>query len=157
MARAAAIVLAALLAMAGPAAAQADRPLADPKSEQRAIDLHKELRCLVCQNQAISDSNADLARQLRQIVRERIAAGDSNDQVKAHIVERYGDWVLMQPPFKWSTLVLWLGPAVLLLLAATVGFRYSRRQRVASADGPLSNDERSRLARILDRDDGAKP
>ena len=143
----------------GPTPAQAqfvDPPLADAAQEARARALHKQLRCLVCQNQSIDDSNADLARDLRILVRQRIAAGDSDAQAIAFIVERYGDWVLLKPPFKTGTLVLWLGPAVLLLLGAGIVVRYLRRRR---ADGtpepiPLTADERRRLEDLLDGDSG---
>lgn len=148
------VVLALLLAM--PALAL-DKPLDDPALEARALALHHQLRCLVCQNQAIADSHAPLAADLRQIVRERIAAGDSDEQVLTYLTDRYGDWVLLDPPFKVKTWVLWLGPAVLLLVGA-VGVRFwLRRQATRGAIEPaaLSADEQARLARLLEQDGGA--
>ncbi len=149
----AALVFGVLVLMAGePALAQAiDLPLPDSAQEARARGLHKQLRCLVCQNQSIVDSNADLARDLRIIVRERVAAGESDRQVLDFMVARYGDWVLMNPPFKAATLVLWIGPG-LILLGASVGvffyFRRARRQFTAAV--PLSKAERRRLDALFD-------
>ncbi|MAG95322.1 MAG: cytochrome c-type biogenesis protein CcmH [Alphaproteobacteria bacterium] len=130
-----------------------DKPLPDPTQESRARALFKDLRCLVCQNQSIDDSNADLARDLRNIVRERINAGDSDEQAVDFLVARYGDWVLLQPPFKAGTLVLWLGPLGILLLAGGVTLTYLRRQRRPAA-GPaaLSDAERRRLEALLEED-----
>lgn len=129
-----------------------DTPLPDPAQEARARAVSREIRCLVCQNQSIEDSNAPLASDLRLIVRERIQAGDSDDQVRAFLVRRYGDWVLLNPPFNLRTLLLWLLPALLAACAAVgawVFFR--RRQREASLAVPaaLSDEERARLDRIL--------
>ena len=90
--------------------------LEDPAQEARARQLMKDLRCLVCQNQSIENSNATLARDLRQIVRQRVAAGDSDAQVRAYLVDRYGEWVLMRPPMNTGTIVLWFGPGLLLTL-----------------------------------------
>ena len=104
-----------LVLSAAPAAAvEPDEILADAALEARARDISKELRCLVCQNQSIDDSNAKLARDLRLLVRERITKGDSNRQVIAYIVARYGDFVLLKPPFKATTWALWLGPPLIL-------------------------------------------
>ena len=118
--RLAGMVLAALMVGVAATAAlafQTDTPLADPAQEARAVALAKELRCLVCQNQSIMESDADLAKDLRGIVRERIAAGDSDAQVKQYVVERYGDFVLLRPPFKAKTWALWLGPALIAAAA----------------------------------------
>jgi len=141
-----------MIVFAAPASAQyIDQILADRQQESRAQSLHKQIRCLVCQNQAIADSNAELARQLRTIVRERIVAGDSDTQVKTYLVDRYGDWVLMRPPLKASTAILWIGPFV--ILAAVLGwallFAIRRRKRTQSPTDPLNADEESRLASIL--------
>jgi cytochrome c-type biogenesis protein CcmH len=117
--------------------------LADPVAEARARRLMEELRCLVCQNQSINDSDAALAEDLRQLVRERIMAGDSDTQVKDFLVQRYGHWVLLNPPFAPATWVLWLGPFVVLGLA---GIIYARRTRRAQVDtAPLSEAERRAL------------
>ena len=141
-----------LLALAWPAAAfQVDKPLSDPLKEERAQALGHEIRCLVCQNQSIADSNAELARDLRRIVRERVAAGDSDEQVLDYLVTRYGDWVLLAPPFPGATLALWLGPPALLIVAAFATFSWRRRQRGA-AETPLSEDERRRVAALIERE-----
>lgn len=141
-----------LCLLASPAAAfQVDKPLADPDKEARAQALSHEVRCLVCQNQSIADSNADLARDLRRIIRERIEAGDSDEQVLDYLVARYGDWVLLEPPFKATTAALWLGPAALLLIALGVAFAWRRRQAAAGAE-PLDEEERRRLAALLERE-----
>jgi cytochrome c-type biogenesis protein CcmH len=145
-------LLALLLLLAAPAAAfQVDKPLADPEQEARAQALGHEVRCLVCQNQSIADSNAELARDLRRIVRERIAAGDSDRAVLDYLVARYGDWVLLEPPFKAGTLALWLGPPILLGLAALGVFAWRRRQE-GLAEAPLSEEERRRLAQLVERE-----
>lgn len=128
--------------------------LADPALEARARAVSKELRCLVCQNQSIDDSDAELARDLRLLVRERVAAGDSNEEVVDYVVSRYGDFVLLKPPFKASTYLLWLGPAVILAIGlAAVAVFYRRRAKDAAPSGAsaaLSDGERQRLARLLD-------
>ena len=131
-----------------------DTPLADPVLEARARAIHKQLRCLVCQNQSIEDSNAGLARDLRMLVRDRIAAGDSDKAAIGYIVERYGDWVLLQPPMKGRTVLLWLGPLLFLLLAMGLIFLWYRRRSgstaAAVAAAPLSADEQARLKALLD-------
>ncbi|SNS62716.1 cytochrome c-type biogenesis protein CcmH [Azospirillum sp. RU38E] len=130
-----------------------DEKLADPAMEARAREISKELRCLVCQNQSIDDSNADLARDLRVLVRERLVAGDSNDQVLAYVTDRYGDFVLLRPPLKSYTLVLWAGPFAVLLVAGlgTAVYLRRRRQEVeASAGTVLSDEEEARLQALLD-------
>jgi cytochrome c-type biogenesis protein CcmH len=147
-----AVVLGAVVLGGGPAAAalSADEMLDDPKLEDRARELGKELRCVVCQNQSIDDSNAPLAKDLRQLVRERVAAGDSNEEVLTYVTARYGDFVLLEPPVRASTWLLWYGPAALLLVGgvgAVVWLRGQRRQpRVVE---PLSDEERADLDRLL--------
>ena len=101
------------LAAVSAGAVNPDEMLDDPALEARAREISKGLRCLVCQNQSIDDSDADLARDLRVLVRERLAAGDSDGQVIGYVVSRYGDFVLMRPPFKAATYALWLGPALI--------------------------------------------
>ena len=123
--------------------------LKDPVLEARARTISRDLRCLVCQNQSIDESNADLAHDLRLIVRERLAAGDSDDQVRAYLVARYGDFVLLDPPFKAKTLLLWCGPAVLLLLGAGGIYALLRRRPAGAPELPLSEAERSRLAELM--------
>ena len=141
-----------MLAMAPAWAVFIDTPLEDPAEEARAQRLMEELRCLVCQNQSIRDSAAGLARDLRLVVRERIGAGDSDAEAMAYIVERYGDWVLLNPPFKLSTLGLWAGPFVLLALAGLGVLLLVRRRRrqPAPAAAPLDEREIAELADILD-------
>lgn len=126
--------------------------LADPAQEARARTLMKELRCLVCQNQSIDESDADLAKDLRLIVRERIAAGDNDDQVKSFLVTRYGDWVLLDPPFTARTAALWLAPAG-LALAAGVGLWVLARRRRAAPPSPLTAEEEARLKSLLEAAD----
>jgi cytochrome c-type biogenesis protein CcmH len=151
-------LLLALLAFAAPAmAVNPDEMLKDPVKESRARDLGRDLRCLVCQNQSIDDSDADLAKDLRIIVRERITAGDSDEQVKTFLVDRYGDYVLLKPPFKLSTLVLWLGPFALFAVGIAVIFGFYGRRRIVvnPTAAPLSNDEKRRFEQLL-REQSAK-
>jgi cytochrome c-type biogenesis protein CcmH len=150
-------VAAAFLFLTIPSVSQAvpvDEPLADPALEARARALHKQIRCLVCQNQSIDDSNADLARDLRIVVRQRISLGGSDEEVLNYLVDRYGDWVLLNPPLNIRTLALWLGPVVLLLLGGTFAVVVIRQQR--STQGvkpePLSEAEQARLSALLDND-----
>ncbi|MCW5773520.1 MAG: cytochrome c-type biogenesis protein CcmH [Rhodospirillaceae bacterium] len=127
-----------------------DEILSDPRLEARARNITRQLRCLVCQNQSIDDSNAPLARDLRILVRQRLKAGDTDAAAMAYIVARYGDFVLLRPPVKPTTWLLWFGPAVLLALGA--GFlvlRVRRRPKQAPAAVPLDADERERLAKLV--------
>jgi len=142
-----------LLSTALPAGAvQPGEQLADPVLEARARTLSREIRCLVCQNESIDDSEADLAHDLRVIVRERILAGDNDEQVKAFLVARYGDFVLLKPPVRPSTWALWFGPfAVLALAAAGAGFYLTRRQVPEAA--PLDPAERAELDRLLSEEE----
>jgi len=150
-------VLAAWLALAAGAAfaVEPGEILDDAVLEARARDISKGLRCLVCQNQSIDDSNADLARDLRVLVRELLSAGESDAQVIAFITARYGDYVLLEPPLKPSTYVLWYGPAAFLLFGAwgAVAFLRQRRRGGLNEASALSDDERRRIDRLLD--DGA--
>lgn len=131
-----------------------DTVIDDPVLEARAVALAKELRCLVCQNQSIMESDADLARDLRQIVREQVAAGKSDNDIKDYVVERYGDFVLLRPPLKSTTWVLWFGPP-LIVGGALIGFvMYWRRRATVTAaapnaPAPLSAAERKRLDALL--------
>lgn len=136
------------------AATSPDEILEDPELERRARGLAKELRCLVCQNQSIDDSDADLARDLRRLVRERLLAGDSDDDIIAFVTERYGDFVLLRPPVKPSTWGLWYGPPALALLAGIVMVVYVRGRRhepLAAPVAELSNEEQAKLERLLER------
>ncbi len=152
------IALALALALLGPTPVPAVEPgemLGDPALEARARGLSKEIRCLVCQNQSIDDSNADLAKDLRILVRERLVAGDSDQAILDFLTARYGDFVLLRPPMELRTLALWYGPAVILMLAvATVVTLTLRRRRHPAA--PLSEAERRRIeALIVDGNDRA--
>jgi cytochrome c-type biogenesis protein CcmH len=132
-------------------ALQPDEILKDPALEARAREISKELRCLVCQNQSIDDSDATLARDLRILVRDRLTAGDTDTETVNFIVERYGDFVLLRPPFKNSTLILWIGPGVIFLIGIIGVTLWHRRRRVAVAAPvvPLTADERARVDALL--------
>ena len=141
-----------MLAAASASAVQPGEKLADPALEARARKISQELRCLVCQNQSIDDSNAELARDLRLIVRERLTAGDSDAQVLAFVEQRYGEFVLLRPPFKLHTLALWLMP-LLLLIGTVLVLRRNARTRAAAERtdnaAPLSAEEQKRLDKLL--------
>ncbi|MEM9438115.1 MAG: cytochrome c-type biogenesis protein [Pseudomonadota bacterium] len=139
----------ALLWLAGAAAAvQPDEVLDDPALEERAREISQGLRCTVCQNESIDESSAPVARDLRLLVRERLTAGDSDDEVLAFIVARYGEFVLLRPDASGANLLLWLvGPVVLLLSIG--GVLLARRRRVAPSEA-LSDEERARLAALLE-------
>lgn len=144
-----AAALALVLALAGSAfAVLPDEVLKDPTLEARARALSANLRCMVCQNQSIDDSNADLAKDLRVLVRERLTAGDTDEQVMDYVVSRYGEFVLLRPRFSWENAALWATPVVLLLAGA--GFALTRRRRIA-ASAQLTNEEQEKLARILEQ------
>ncbi len=132
-----------------------DEPLADSALEARARALHAELRCMVCQGQSIADSNAPLAQDMRAIVRERIEAGASDDDVRGFLTDRYGDYVLLDPPVKPETYALWFGPAAVFVVGAAIAFALVRRARAGARDTgatPLSAEERRRLDALLDDD-----
>lgn len=126
----------------------------DPAVEARVMKLSETLRCLVCQNQSIAESNADLANDLKRQVREMIAAGKHDDEIRDYMVERYGDFVLYEPPLKTSTLLLWAGPAALLLLALG-GFVLTvrTRQRQQTPAAALSEADKARARALLDSSD----
>ncbi len=150
-----AAIATALALIAQPArAVQPDEMLANPALEARAEAVGRELRCLVCRNQSVEDSDAGLAHDLRVLIRQRIARGETNTQVVAYIRSRYGDFVLLKPPFKLDTALLWGGPFLLVLLGAGLAWRFYRRQPPV-ATPPLSEDEQRRLSALLD--DGAQP
>ncbi|NNM72632.1 cytochrome c-type biogenesis protein [Enterovirga aerilata] len=146
------LVFAAALAVAaaasGPVSAVApDEILPDRQLESRAREISAELRCLVCQNQSIDDSDAPLARDLRVLVRDRLKAGDSDEQVRAFVVQRYGEFVLLRPVMAWHTAILWAGPALVLALAV-LGVVRARRRKPATSDAPLTPDEEERIRAI---------
>ena len=127
--------------------------LADPALEARAREISRGLRCVVCQNESIDESDADLAHDLRVLVRERLVAGDSDAQVVQFIVDRYGDFVLLRPPVKPETYLLWASPAILLLIAGAIIALYLRRHRGAGAiPPPLTAEERARVDALLKAD-----
>jgi len=148
--RRALVLLAALLVLALPAlAVEPSEVLPDPALEARAREIGRALRCVVCQNQSIDDSNAEVAHDMRRAVRERLVAGDSDTQVFDFMVARYGDYVLLKPPFKAGTLILWLGAPLLLVVAGGALLVAARRRRTITAPVPLSDEEREKLNVIL--------
>ncbi|MSQ64093.1 MAG: cytochrome c-type biogenesis protein CcmH [Betaproteobacteria bacterium] len=122
---------------------------ANPETEERIRRLSEKLRCLVCQNQTLADSNAELASDLRRQLREQVAAGHSDDEILDFLVQRYGDFVLYDPPFKATTLLLWLGPFVLLAAAALVLVTTLRRRRRAPEEPALGQDDKRLVERVL--------
>jgi len=136
-------------------AVQPDEVLDDPALEARARAISTELRCVVCQNQSIDDSDAELARDLRLLVRERLVAGDTDDEVVDYIVARYGDFVLLRPPWQPNTYALWLTPPIMAFAIATLAvmfFRAYQRRRVAGMGlDPLSPDDRAELDALVER------
>ena len=118
-------------------------------NENRIRHLEEKLRCLVCQNQSLADSNAELAGDLRKQVRDQVAAGRSDDEIVAYLVQRYGDFVLYEPPFKPTTVLLWIGPFVLLVVAALVLLATLRRRRRAPEEAALAADDKRLVERVL--------
>jgi len=151
----AAIVALMLLASPAAYAVQPDEIMSDPAKEARARDLSRELRCMVCQNQSIDDSDAPLARDLRLLVRERIAAGDNNSQVLDFLVARYGEFVLLKPRFERQTLLLWLLAPLMLAGGGLALWLQLRRRSRSGADvpvPPLTPDEEAQLAALMSDD-----
>jgi cytochrome c-type biogenesis protein CcmH len=148
------VTLLALLAMSTAIAVESDEIISDPALEARARALSKELRCMVCQNQSIDESEAPLARDLRVLVRERLQAGESDQQVIHFLVARYGEFVLLRPRFSWHTALLWFGPATILIIGAYGVLVLARRYR-ENFDRTVANQERltaaeaDRLSQIL--------
>ena len=140
------LVLLALCVAAPALAVQPSEMLKDPELEARARALSSELRCLVCQNESIDDSDADLARDIRLLIRERITKGESNTQVRDFLVSRYGDFILLKPPLKLSTALLWFSAPLTFLLGGLAIWIASRRRPAPSA--PLTAEEERRLAEI---------
>lgn len=136
-------------------AVEPDEVLADAVLEARARDLSKELRCVVCQNQSIDDSNADIARDMRLLVRERLVAGDTDREVVAHMVARYGDYVLLRPPFQLNTLGLWIGPPIMAFIIATLAVlffqSYQRHRANRGEPDPLTPTDRAQLDALVER------
>jgi len=145
-----ALVLAAI-ASSSSLAVQPEEMLRDPKLEARARELSRELRCMVCQNQSIDESEAPLARDLRLLVRERITKGDTDQQVLDFLVVRYGEFVLLKPPLESKTIILWALPPVALLAGAiSLFFAVRRRRTVQLEPATLSIEERRRLSTLVD-------
>jgi cytochrome c-type biogenesis protein CcmH len=148
------VVFLALISVAPAHAVLPDEQLSDPKLEARARHISQELRCVVCQNQTIDDSDATLAHDLRVLLRERLLKGDSDEQAKDFLVQRYGTYVLLRPPFRWDTLFLWLGPPLVLLAGGTGLVLYLRSRNAALAqEPPLTAAERDALGALL-KDEG---
>jgi cytochrome c-type biogenesis protein CcmH len=142
-----------LLSVGSVASAQIRQPESnepvDPVVEQRLTKLSQELRCLVCQNETLADSRADLAEDLRREIREQIKAGKSDQEIIAFLTQRYGEFILYRPPVKPKTYLLWFGPFVLLLLGLVILFSYVRRRRDLISEQPLSNADRRRAEELL--------
>jgi len=142
------------LMLAGPVLArEAPTVAADPLLEKRAMALAEELRCLVCQNQTIADSHAELAVDLKNQIREKLKTGMSEAQIIDYMVARYGDFVLYRPPVKASTLPLWIGPFALLFAALAGLFYYIQRRRRLKPEQPLSEAEQARVSSLLDAEE----
>ena len=148
MKRALLIALASVALMAG--AADPSERLPDPAQEARARDLFKEVRCLVCQNESIDDSEAQLAGDLRRLVREQVKAGRSDREIRAFLVQRYGEFVLLKPAFSAGNAVLWLAPVAVLLVGGGLMVGLLRRREIEPAE--LSQDEETRVRRLLEDD-----
>jgi cytochrome c-type biogenesis protein CcmH len=142
--------LIALLLLASTALAiEPSEMLKDPALEARAREIGRALRCVVCQNQAIDDSNAEVAHDMRRAVRERLTAGDSDDAVMAFMTARYGDYVLLKPPFKSGTWLLWLGGPLVLLVAGGALLLAARKRRAPEPPAPLTEEERAKVEALL--------
>jgi cytochrome c-type biogenesis protein CcmH len=126
----------------------------DPALEERVMKLSKELRCLVCQNETLADSRADLAEDLRNQIREQMKAGKTDQEIIAFLTARYGKFVLYRPPVDPTTYLLWFGPFVLLLTGLLLLFRYVKQRRDSIVEAPLSLDERRRADALLDNESG---
>jgi cytochrome c-type biogenesis protein CcmH len=147
------LALAVLLTTSPVWAVEPDEIMEDPAMEARAREVSKDLRCVVCQNQSIDDSTSGIAKKMRILVRDRIAKGDSNQEVKDYLVSRYGDFVLLKPPVKAKTMVLWFGPAIMFVIGLFGMIYYYRRRsnetpQTAGA-APLDADEQARLDALL--------
>ena len=146
------LILASLIFLA--LAKEAQPSSADPVLEERVMSLSKELRCLVCQNETLADSRADLAEDLRTQIREQMKAGKTDKEIVAYLTARYGKFILYNPPIDPTTYLLWFGPFALLLAGLFVLFRYVKQRRELIIEQPLSNDERRRAETLLKADQG---
>jgi cytochrome c-type biogenesis protein CcmH len=138
-----------LISLGAPALAKEAKPVEDPQIEQRMQALTQQLRCLVCQNETLADSRADLAEDLRKEIREQMKAGKSDQEIIAFLTQRYGDFVLYKPPVKATTYLLWFGPFVLLLGGTLLLYRYLKHRREIIHDQPLSAAEHKRAEELL--------
>ena len=143
------LLLTILISLFGATLAKEAQSNEDPKIEARMKTLTEQLRCLVCQNETLADSRADLAEDLRKQIREQIRAGKSDQEIIAFLTERYGDFVLYNPPVKKTTYLLWFGPFVLLITGTAVLYRYLKNRREMIKEVPLTADERKRAEEIL--------
>lgn len=144
-----AIVLVLISVTISPVRAQVAQPLEDPAIEERMKNLTKQLRCLVCQNETLADSQAPLAEDLRREIREQIKAGKTDQEIMAYATQRYGDFVLYNPPMKATTYLLWFGPFVLLVMGTLLLYRYLKSRREMIVVKPLTADERRRAEKLL--------
>ena len=146
-------ILLALLALVCSGAAvlraQVAQPVEDPQIEQRMKNLTQQLRCLVCQNETLADSQADLAQDLRREIREQMKAGKTDPEILGFLTQRYGDFVLYNPPVKATTYLLWFGPFLLLIVGTIVLFRYLKSRREMIEEKPLTAEERRRAEKLL--------
>jgi cytochrome c-type biogenesis protein CcmH len=149
------MLLSCLAFTAGAKEAQPDA--ADPQLEKRVMKLSQELRCLVCQNETLADSRADLAEDLRSKIREQMKAGKSDKEIVAFLTDRYGDFVLYRPPVKPTTYLLWFGPFVLLIAGLALLFHYLKQRRELISERPLSAEERGRAEELLRVEPGKEP
>jgi len=144
-----ALLISLVICFATVALAKEAKPAEDPQIEQRMRALTEQLRCLVCQNETLADSRADLAEDLRKEIREQMKAGKSDQEIIAFLTQRYGDFVLYKPPVKATTYLLWFGPFVLLFAGTGILYRYLKKRRELIDDQPLTADERKRAEEIL--------
>ncbi len=143
------ILILVLISMAAVALAKEAKPVDDPQIEQRMQALTQQLRCLVCQSETLADSQADWAADVRQIIREQMKAGKSDQEIIAFLTQRFGDYVLYKPPVKATTYLLWFGPFVLLVGGTLMLYRYVKHRREVIQDQPLTADERKRAEELL--------
>jgi cytochrome c-type biogenesis protein CcmH len=154
--RALCVLILSLLISLPALAVEPSEMLPDKALEARAREISRELRCVVCQNESVDDSPAEVARDIRRAVRERLVAGDTDRQVLDYMVARYGDYVLLRPPFKKRTLILWLGAPLVLLLGALGLWLTSRRRTAALATPPLTPEEKAKLEALLGARDSSR-
>jgi cytochrome c-type biogenesis protein CcmH len=143
------ILILLLISLAAPALAKEAKPVEDPQIEQRMQALTQQLRCLVCQNETLADSHADLAEDLRKEIREQMKAGKSDQEIIAFLTQRYGNFVLYKPPVQPTTYLLWFGPFVLLLGGTLLLYRYVKHRREIIQDQPLTAAEHKRAEELL--------